>query len=473
MAKVDMDLLGSRIFTLKDQSLFADFCGDVNPIHVDPIAARRTLHGQCIVHGIHGLLWAFEIFCSGHQRAISKAKITFLQPIFLDERVDCYWDRKDRLEIRSDETVLVTIKLKSYNASLAVISSDSGWEQAQAIQQPRQHSFLEAAALKGQRFAIAGNAHLAKVLFPFFIATHGELVTCEIGAISYVVGMECPGMHSLFASLDLEIQDSDSTPYFEVSSSEERFNLLTIDLIGSKVTGKAQVFFRPAPALNPSVEQISRQVIKDEFSQIRALIIGGSRGIGEVIAKIVTAGGGQASITYHVGHEDAARVSNEINNWGGNCDTLQLTVDASSQFLIDLTPFNQIYYFATPKIAERRSELSDKQRQASYKNIYETAFEALCNKLIAKHSHCTVFYPSTVFIDEPTPEVGPYANIKRAAEKVCERINKLGMIRVVVARLPRLATDQNQSMLKSDFENIVEVMLPYVRLMRQTKANLV
>jgi len=473
MAKIEMDFVDPKLFTLMDQNLFADFCGDINPIHVDPIAARRTLHGQCIVHGIHGLLWALEIFCSSQQRAISKAKVTFLQPIFLEERVSCYWDRKDRLEIRTDETVLVTIKLKSYDASLAVISSGLGWERAQAIQHPRQQTFLEAASLKEQRFAIVGNPHLATELFPFFTTIHGELVTCEIGALSYVVGMECPGTHSLFASLNLEIQDSDSKPYFEVSSSEERFNLLIIDLIGSKITGQAQVFFRPPPTLNPTVAQISQRVLTNEFSQVRALIIGGSRGIGEVVAKIIAAGGGLASITYHVGHEDAARVSNEIKGWGGSCTAVQLTVDSDSRFLPDLTQFNQIYYFATPKIAEHRSELSDKQRHASYKNIYETAFEALCNKLIAARSRCTVFYPSTVFIVEPNPEVEPYANIKRAAEEVCEKINRLGMIQIVVARLPRLATDQNQSMMKNDFEDIVDVILPYVRLMRQAKENLV
>ena len=52
-AKPDSSLvLAVKTFTLEDQLEFARFSGDRNPIHIDPVAARRTLTGQCIVHGI-------------------------------------------------------------------------------------------------------------------------------------------------------------------------------------------------------------------------------------------------------------------------------------------------------------------------------------------------------------------------------------------------------------------------------------
>src|SRR5260370_22152410 len=50
----------SRIFSATDQKRFAGCSGDVNPIHMDPIAARRTQAGVCVVHGVHMALWAID-----------------------------------------------------------------------------------------------------------------------------------------------------------------------------------------------------------------------------------------------------------------------------------------------------------------------------------------------------------------------------------------------------------------------------
>ena len=50
-------MIGTRIFALGDQVRFAELTGDFNPMHLDPIAARRTLAGAPVVHGIHDLLW--------------------------------------------------------------------------------------------------------------------------------------------------------------------------------------------------------------------------------------------------------------------------------------------------------------------------------------------------------------------------------------------------------------------------------
>ena len=52
--------LASRTFTSDDQALFAGLAGDFNPIHLDPIAARRTQAGAVVVHGMHAILWALD-----------------------------------------------------------------------------------------------------------------------------------------------------------------------------------------------------------------------------------------------------------------------------------------------------------------------------------------------------------------------------------------------------------------------------
>ena len=63
MPKEKPNTIASKVFSFSDQMNFANFSGDFNPIHVDPIFSRRTV-GQCVVHGIHSLMWALDSFIS-------------------------------------------------------------------------------------------------------------------------------------------------------------------------------------------------------------------------------------------------------------------------------------------------------------------------------------------------------------------------------------------------------------------------
>ena len=65
---------------------------------------------------------------------------------------------------------------------------------------------------------------------------------------------------------------------------------------------------------------------QEEFQGQKALIVGGSRGLGEVTAKCIAAGGGEVYITFHRGSADAIRVSREIGDGGGECLNFQFDV---------------------------------------------------------------------------------------------------------------------------------------------------
>ena len=83
------NIISKKRFLLNDQFAFASFSGDKNPIHLDKIAARRTLHGQCIVHGMHTLLWALDSLAREKQITSTKIRVRFLKPIFLGEKIYC------------------------------------------------------------------------------------------------------------------------------------------------------------------------------------------------------------------------------------------------------------------------------------------------------------------------------------------------------------------------------------------------
>jgi len=60
----------SRRFNLPDQIKFALFYRDVNRIHVDPVASRRLIYGQPVVHGVDAMHYGLACFARGHQRPI-------------------------------------------------------------------------------------------------------------------------------------------------------------------------------------------------------------------------------------------------------------------------------------------------------------------------------------------------------------------------------------------------------------------
>jgi len=107
------NIISKKCFLLNDQVIFSHFSGDKNPIHIDKIAARRTLHGQCIVHGMHSLLWALDSLAKKYHITCTKINVRFRKPIFLEEEVYCIWNKKNKqLSILTNETILVIIELK-------------------------------------------------------------------------------------------------------------------------------------------------------------------------------------------------------------------------------------------------------------------------------------------------------------------------------------------------------------------------
>jgi nucleoside-diphosphate-sugar epimerase len=84
----------------------------------------------------------------------------------------------------------------------------------------------------------------------------------------------------------------------------------------------------------------------------------------------------------------------------------------------------------------------------------------------ARAKKLRVFYPSSVAVDETTPELAEYGMSKRLAEDICGFYNRNSTgIEVIVERLPRIRTDQNASLLSVPSEDPLQVMLPIVQRM--------
>ena len=93
-------------------------------------------------------------------------------------------------------------------------------------------------------------------------------------------------------------------------------------VVGGGLAGMIESYARVPPAPQASSRELAAMVEPGEFAGSTALVIGGSRGLGEVTAKLLAAGGAKVVISYRVGGDEAEAVAREIRAAGGARETL-------------------------------------------------------------------------------------------------------------------------------------------------------
>jgi NAD(P)-dependent dehydrogenase (short-subunit alcohol dehydrogenase family) len=285
--------------------------------------------------------------------------------------------------------------------------------------------------------------------------------------------MACPGLHSLFAGLDVSrdpASERERVLSYAVGKTDPRFRSLQIDVAGSGIAGRLDAFARLPPPAQPGMAEISGRVTKGSFTGQRALIVGGSRGLGEVTAKILVAGGGHPVITYREGRREAEAVAADIRRDGGQCDIIHYDVlDPAGDQLGGIGAIDNCYYFATAKILQRKSALFEPEKLHAFLSYYVDGFYNLCTALAQRRTgKIGMFYPSTVAIDEGVSTTAEYAMAKAAGEILAKYVSEfLPNIHVVSRRLPRIMTDQTATIGVARTQDALDVMLPIVYEVQQ------
>jgi hypothetical protein len=461
-----------RVFIKIDQIEFAKVSGDHNPMHLDEIFARRTNVGRPSVHGIHIALWMLDWYVGSGASTLPFLKISarFNRPLFLDEVAT--------IEIRegigsvdllcmSDGAILTQLKLSGPAAI-----TPAAWTPSDALLSTKPAELaIEAIADRRGDLAIPYNEDDIARLFPMAIKTYGPAPISHLLALTRIVGMEMPGLHSLFGAFSVEIGSGGSN---RLNFSTARVNFKTshvqIRVESDVLTGSIDAFVRPQAAA-PTYRLVSKDVRHGEFSGRNSLIVGGSRGLGLVSAYILSAGGANVVITYKVGRAEAEEAVAAIRSAGGKAAAMQLDVGApaagfASLAEMDFSP-NDLYYFATPHIFERKKALFEPAIFDSFAKCYVTDFATVIDACSAlSKEDLFVFYPSSDALNHPIKELVEYTAAKAAGESFCEMISRFNpRIKIVKNRLPRLPTDQTATLMKIGTADPAQVMLGICRAM--------
>jgi hypothetical protein len=455
-------LISSRLFTMNDQEKFSKFSADSNPIHIDPTSARRTINGECIVHGIHGLMWALNEFIKEYALIIDSFAAQFHKQISLEKIVYLFWNSRNKKLIIADEDKLFTTISIEFSGS-KYRKNELDLKVGDALLFPKNLTLIECAEIEKSEFIYRGNITYGKVLFPTLFENYSEEIAAEIASTSEIVGMQIPGLNSLFLSINGYFSARQENPSVEVEGVDLRFGLLKIKAQGRYLKCQIEALYRPQSPNMPHINTLKYLVNSNEFSSVKALIIGGSRGLGELTAKLIASGGGHVTITYCQGEADATKIQLEILGSGSCCDILHLNI--TSSFLLPLGNFNQIYYFPTPKIKPEEGGNSDLKLIDNYRLYYVDGFNSLVTQVLIRSNLIRVFYPSSSFVDNPPKKFIAYAKAKLEGEILSRQFNEKRGMNILYPRLPRMATDQTISITSESFHDSVKTMIPLIRKM--------
>lgn len=474
-------LLAEYVFTAQDQDDFAGASADVNPMHVDAVAARRLISGRQVVHGIHGMLMALDAWNPPSGTCLAEAQCNFDQPISVGDRVSFVLAEAEPgravLKACVQEVVCTTVSL-TLTSSDAVPAPALPLTSADALRRTLDRL---AAPLEEAPGSQAGTVDVLPpwgealaTRFPNAARLIGAGAVATLGRLSFYVGMVCPGLHSVFSSLRFgptEQAAADADLELLLKRYDPRFKLFIVDF-GGALQGQLRAFLRPPPQPQPGTRELMTQVAFGEFRGTRSLVVGGSRGLGEMTAKLLGAGGGEVLVSYAAGAADAQRVAADIIDAGqAHAGTLRmdLSTDRFEPPPIE-GPLDAVFYFATPRIFRKKVGLFDAAHFDDFCRFYLRHFEALCLWLESRLGDrpVIVYLPSTVFITERPKGMTEYAMAKAAAEVLADDLNRtLKRVRVVHTRLPRLATDQTTSILGLTMESNARTLLPVVRQVMQ------
>ncbi len=452
----------TKVFTLDDQQAFATLSGDSNPMHVDPVAARRLMFGKPVVHGVHLILWALDRVMTG-RNTLSSVTARFTAPVTVGAMAGVEADTKAG-------TVKVLITADGFKAAAITMTLQDPLPDHPVPDRPAPLGECLARDEKdypnatGALELILSRATLNQ-LCPSVIRSFPAHQLAVLLATTRLVGMTCPGLHSLYRELKLQFTapDAHAAPELKwiVEQFDSRFNVVDMQIEAPGARGTIMAFVRPSPVRQPSMADLKTLIPAHSYARQTALVVGGSRGLGELTAKILAAGGAYVVATYHSGHDDAEAVVRDIRSVGGRADAVAFDVCGTEpgRFPRALT---HVYYFATPHIGAGTKGHFQNERFERLRRVYADGLRHTVERATATAeagSGLKVFYPSSVFLDDPPPDMAEYVAAKRAGEALCrEMMAKDNTLDIRVVRLPRMATDQTASLVSVDHADALTVM---------------
>ena len=326
-------------FTKQDLARFSAASRDRNPLHISEDYARTTPYAEPVVFGVLSLLAGLGHLSTRHGRQLQHLSVEFRNPLSLDVPY-----RLDIIESSTDNA-----RVKLYDTTRLMMTATFAFMPGQGNPESRRFSETSCATepedrkkdslLPGTRVTGTYAPHteaFAQVVDRWELEGKGASLY-QLAAMmwaSYVVGMHLPGKRAVFWRLTLDFHDVEppgQEPFSydaTVEDLDERYDLLrcrgTLSA-GSLpyATAHMSAFVRQ-DSPRSSLRRISDLLPESEqLKEKRALIIGGSRGLGAAIAQALISQGCSVLLSYQQSTAEAEQLRASVGDRSTQLELVQ------------------------------------------------------------------------------------------------------------------------------------------------------
>lgn len=466
------------VFTKNDIDLFAQVSHDYNPLHCDFDYARKTSYGEQVVHGILGLIACLGTLIKFKKDVvITSVDVQFLMPLFCEvayiisgKIID---DTLVEMIINDGETKLLRVKIYLSEE----MHSFQIWQEHTDIN--FDYINMEANDEGGESFVKGSTyegiyAHdtnrLSEFLMRFNIVNYPiEHIVVLLMWSSYSVGMIIPGKQALFSRLKLDIKDykwrAPPLRYkLTIEKIDSRFNSLHVSFVcfandeGNEIAeGTLTSFIRQK--IKPIDSNVLLEFASSEYRKKiqgkTVLITGASRGLGAILAKLLSAMKCNVIVNFQYSLEDAKQLQKEIQNNGGYIELWQgdiSNIEWLSKKKVELLAYGKTIDILicnacqSPQVLLLNQNTITRINNYIVKNVECTSIPLSLFLPLISENHGSVIIISSAFVEDPKPEFPQYISCKAAIEGMATSIAKqYRNIKWIIARPKKMLTDMSNS----------------------------
>jgi NAD(P)-dependent dehydrogenase (short-subunit alcohol dehydrogenase family) len=449
-------------FSLKDVEEFREISGDVNPLHVDDIYARKTPFGERVVYGVLVLLRAMGALKIEEGLFLKRINVEFTRPAFIGMPYT----------VKVAGSCEKRITLKVFDGTISILKADLYIEKGEIpvlpfftdkkvslLKNPKHlnSSDINKGDIFSGEYAIPQNLWplLDKLLITWLTPAQLLTIVCS----SYIVGMELPGVQALFIGMELDfpIQHPGGGPLsycVTVTKTDERVGLVEFksnytlgDIHVS--TGLYKAFLRPDAQSTLKANEMSISSSPKSLNGKTVLIVGGSRGIGASVAANIANCGANTIISYQKCTDDARaleqRYPGKITLLQGDASNLQWCIDAAKSISLKVEKLDSIFLCASPAIKPLRLDINTVDRINRFidksVSLITTPLAAFMPLLDESGGKCLIM--SSQVVNQPFVDWPHYVAAKFAIEGFIRTIKlQYPAIDYYLLRPPKVLTDQ-------------------------------
>lgn len=453
-------------FTDEHIAEFAAASGDLNPLHLDPVFARRTPFGCCIVQGS---LVALALLGCLSDEALAEARYVrawFAGGVVPGSRVRADFEPvPEGWEVRltGRGKVLARVRVGGKHDLIGAVSRDTG---AGDVRPMRTEPALVASSDLHAGDESTGHyrpgPELAEVARRWGVERLEPGLLEGVAWASYVVGMELPGLYGLFTGVSLStVPPVDAAEigrqWLRVGERDERTGRLLVEgtLIGhsgSQTNARIESFIRE-PVASPDAAILAAPA-PDRPVEGAVVVVGGSRGLGASLALAFVLRG----YTVHVAFSTSVDAAAELRTAAGReADRLHLhQVDArDSRAFAQLadaldasaTPLRGVVLNAAPPPLAMGVTADSGHALAEYvSESVQLAAVPLGTLLPLLEPEGWIVFCSSPAVSAPPREWPHYAAAKGAVEGLAHWVAASEpQLKSVVLRPPKMLTDLTNS----------------------------